>query len=55
MDNIKGMIGDLIRQFGISFILKEVSDYLTRSQDENERVLGRDIDEAVRKFERRKK
>lgn len=49
------MIGDLVRKFGVKFVLNEISDYLERSGDNNERQLAKDIDRAVKDFERREK
>lgn len=50
---IKSIIVDLIRKWGIKMILKEIVDVLKAAKDENERRLGRDIGEAVEAYERR--
>lgn len=50
---IKSIIVDLIRRWGIKMILKEIVDVLRSAKDENDRALGRDIARAVEEYERR--
>lgn len=55
MSKIKGVVGDLVRKFGVKFVLNEISSYLENKGDNNERQLAKDIDRAVKDFERREK
>ena len=50
---IKSIIVDLIRRWGIKMILKEIVDVLRSAKDENDRALGCDIARAVEEYERR--
>jgi len=50
---MKSIIVELIKKFGIKLLLREVAAALSSSKDKNERLLGEDIDVAVKAYERR--
>ena len=52
---INSLIGDLLRDFGVTFVLGEIISLLRDNNNENEHLLARDIERALQEYERRKK
>lgn len=50
-----GIIGDLITDLGLEFVLEEIVSWLRKSDDSAKRQLGIDIEKSLDAYKKRKK